>query len=81
MPGRRKDNLCGPRAREQAAESSVKGAQLGLGRRRLVVAVVVRRPRLILVLVRGQKIAEVPYRVRERRLLRGEQQANASQLQ
>jgi hypothetical protein len=52
-----------------------------LGRRRLVVAVVVRRPRLILVLVRGQKIAEVPYRVRERRLLRGEQQANASQLQ
>jgi hypothetical protein len=53
MPSRRNDDLCGPRAREQGAESSVEGAQLGLGRRRLVVVVVVRRPRLFLVLVRG----------------------------
>jgi len=72
--------LTGACAREQAPERSVKNAQLGLGRRRPVAARVVRCARVIVVGVRGEKVVEVPHRVRQRTQLRAEQQERAGEM-
>jgi len=78
--GRCDGGLCGASAREQTAECGMENAQLGLGRGYLV-AVVVRRPGAIVMLVRGEIIVEVPGRVDERALLCKQQQKNAQELQ
>ena len=74
--GRRNGGLCSASAREQAAECSMENAQLGLGRG-VLVAVVVSRPSVIVMLVRGEIIVEVPGRMDERALLCAEQQDGA----
>jgi hypothetical protein len=74
------DGLSATVARQQRAESEMQVAQPGLGRGS-VVLVIPASTGVIVLLVRGQMVVKVPDRVRERALLRDEQQNNASELQ